>query len=149
AETVRELRERLARSASAIRLDGVGPFTRAIAHLPKLAARQLNEKTLHSFRISAKGARYLAELVASQAPNSFIAELRRAQDAIGEWHDVLKLKEQAEKLFGTVNNSALVAALHNITHARFRRASNAALEAIVNVAKLSHPSPKVPLRKAV
>jgi len=147
-ETVGKLRIRLRRASSAVRLKGVDPFARAIARLPKLEARDLNEKSLHLFRIAAKGSRYVAELVNSPEANSFIAELKKAQDAIGEWHDVLKLKEQAEKLFGRVHDSALVAALNNIAHARFRRASNAALEAMANLSKLSSTSPKAPPRRA-
>jgi hypothetical protein len=47
----------------------------------------------------------------------------------------LKLKEQAEKRFGRVHDSTLVAALNNIAHARFRRASNAAFEALANISR--------------
>ena len=148
ADTLSKLRKRLGRASSAIELNGVDPFRRAIERVPELAARDLNERTLHGFRIAAKGARYVAELVDSPEANSFIAELKKAQDAIGEWHDVLKLKEQAEKLFGRVHDSPLVAALNNISRARFRRASNAALEAVANVAKLSSATPKAPPRKA-
>jgi CHAD domain-containing protein len=146
-DTVSKLRNRLRRASSAMRLEEVDPFSRAIARLPRLEPRGLNEKTLHSFRITAKGARYLAELVDSPEANSFVAELKKAQDAIGEWHDVLKLKEQAEKLFGRVHDSALVAALNNIAHARFRRASNAALEALANLSRIPGTSPKPPLKK--
>ena len=147
-DTVTKLRKRLERASSAIELSGVDPFKRAIERLPKLDARDLNERTLHGFRIAAKGARYVAELVESPEASSFIEELKKAQDAIGEWHDVLKLKEQAEKLFGRVHDSVLVAALNNIARARFRRASNAALGAIADVIKLSSTSLKIPPRKA-
>jgi len=147
ADTVTKLRKRLGRASSAIELNGVDPFKRAMDRLPKLEARDLNERSLHGFRIAAKGARYVAELVDSPEAISFVEELKKAQDAIGEWHDVLKLKEQAEKLFGRVHDSVLVAALNNITRARFRRASNAALGAIADVAKLSRTSVKTPPRK--
>lgn len=146
-ETVSKLRKRLARASSAIQLGKVEPLNRAIERLPKLDPRAVNEKSLHAFRIAAKGVRYVAELEDSPEASSLIAELKKAQDAIGEWHDILKLKEQAEKLFGRVHDSALVAALNNITHARFRRASNAALEALANLSKLPDATPKVPLKK--
>jgi CHAD domain-containing protein len=144
-EMVSKLRKRLRRASSELNFDSVDALRRALERLPNMDARQLNEKTLHSFRIAAKGARYIAELADSPDANSFIAELKKAQDAIGEWHDVLKLKEQAENLFGRVHDSALVAALNNITHARFRRASNAAHAALAFSARLSAPA-KVPAR---
>jgi len=147
-DTVSKLRKRLGRASSAIRLDGVDPFHRAIERLPKLDARELNERNLHSFRIAAKAARYVAESVDSPEANSFVAELKKAQDAIGEWHDILKLKEQAEKLFGRVHDSTLVAALNNITHARFRRASSAALAAMANISTRFSTSAKTPAKVA-
>jgi len=92
---------------------------------------------LHAFRIAAKHARYLAELSPdSSEAKAFVEELKRAQDEVGEWHDVLKLQQRAERLFGTVRDSALVAALQNISRARFRRAVNAMTTA---VASLSEP----------
>ena len=135
ADTARTLRKRLRRASSTIEFDGVDPLNRALERLPKANTIQLNEKSLHSFRIAAKSARYLAELAESADANSFVEELKKAQDAIGEWHDVLKLKEQAEKRFGRVHDSTLVAALNNIAHARFRRASNAAFEALANISR--------------
>ena len=73
-----------------------------------------------------KQSRYLAELATESAQaKAFVEELKRAQDEVGEWHDVLKLQQKASKLFGTVHDSALVAALQNISRARFRRAVNA------------------------
>lgn len=148
AETVSKLRKRLRRVTSEIQFDGVDPLSRASERLPKLEGRNANEKSLHAFRIAAKGARYIAEIADSPEANSFVAELKKAQDAIGEWHDVLKLKEQAENLFGRVHDSPLVAALNNIAHARFRRASNAALEAVAKISTpaLAEPS-KASLRK--
>lgn len=139
-ETVSKLRKRLRRANSALSFDAADPLRSALERLPNTDARQLNEKNLHSFRIAAKGARYIAELADSPEATSFIADLKKAQDAIGEWHDILKLKEQAEKLFGRVHDSALVAALNNITHARFRRASNAAHAAIAASARFSAPA---------
>jgi CHAD domain-containing protein len=142
ADTARKLRKRLRRASSTIELNGVDPLRRALDRLPKANTIQPNEKSLHSFRITAKSARYLAELAESAEANSFVEELKKAQDAIGEWHDILKLKEQAEKQFGRVHDSTLVAALNNITHARFRRASNAAFEALANISKRHGVPPK-------
>ncbi len=138
-DKVRELRKRLRRAQSEIKLEGIEPLKLAIKRLPKPGEAPMTEKTLHAFRIAAKHARYLAELSTDSADaKAFVEELKRAQDEVGEWHDVLKLQQRAERLFGTVRDSALVAALQNISRARFRRAVNAMTTAI---ASLSGPQP--------
>jgi CHAD domain-containing protein len=94
----------------------------------------MNEKMLHACRIAAKQSRYLAELATESAQaKTFVEELKRAQDEVGEWHDVLKLQQKAERLFGTVHDSALVAALQNISRARLRRAVNAMTTALADL----------------
>ena len=50
------------------------------------------------------------------------------QDVIGDWHDWVQLAERAEKLFGGVQESALVAVLRNVTRAKFRQAVNTLTE---------------------
>lgn len=135
-ETVRELRKRLRRARAEMKLDGIDPLKLALQRLPKPAHTQLTEKELHACRIAAKRSRYLAELAGeSQAAKSFIEQLKNAQDVIGEWHDVLKLKEKAEQHFGGVRDSVLVSALQNISRARFRRATSALLSAIAGISE--------------
>jgi CHAD domain-containing protein len=148
-EQLRKLRKRLQKAESDINLTGVDPLKLAFVRLPKPGQVTLTEKVLHACRISAKHARYLAELD-SESPTAkrFVEELKKAQDDIGHWHDVLKLTERAEKLFGGVRQSSLVSALQNITRARFRRASSAlqaALKAVTAVdAQYRHPSESKP-----
>ena len=85
----------------------------------------MTEKTLHACRIAGKHSRYIAELAGDTLEASlFIEELKRAQDAIGEWHDIVKLKQKAEKRFGSASDSALVSMLQNVSRARFRAACN-------------------------
>lgn len=137
ADTVRELRKRLRRAQSEIKLNGIEPLKLALSRLPKPGQTPMTEKMLHACRIAAKHARYLAELAAdSAAAKAFVEELKRAQDEVGEWHDVLKLQQRAEQLFGTVHDSVLVAALQNISRARFRRAVNAMTTAIASVSEI-------------
>lgn len=132
--TLRELRKRLRRERDAIKLDGVNPLLLAESALPRVDQSPLTEKTLHSFRIGAKHARYLAELAGdSPAAKTFVNELKRAQDAAGEWHDALKVKERAEKRFGSASESALVSVLQNISRARFRSASQALTAAVATL----------------
>jgi CHAD domain-containing protein len=136
ASTLRELRKRLRREQEAIKFDGIDPLHLAMNALPKVGQSHLTEKTLHDFRIGAKHARYLAELAGeSSEAKTFINELKRAQDAAGEWHDALKLKERAEKRFGSASESALVSVLQNISRARFRSASQALMSAVANLSK--------------
>jgi CHAD domain-containing protein len=135
-EAVRELRKRLRRAKAEIKLDGINPLKLAVSRLPKPGTTPMTEKVLHACRIAAKQSRYLAELAAESAEaKAFVEELKRAQDEVGEWHDVLKLQQKAGKLFGTVHDSALVAALQNISRARFRRAVNAMTTTIGDLSK--------------
>jgi CHAD domain-containing protein len=133
-ETVQELRKRVRRAQSEIKLTGIDPLKLAISRLPKLGPGPLTEKTLHACRIAAKHVRYLAELATDAAKaKAFVEQLKHAQDEVGEWHDVLKLQQRATQLFGTVHDSALVAALQNISRARFRRAINAMTTVLASV----------------
>jgi len=141
--TLRELRSRLRREETAIQLDGIDPLRLASNSLPKPAQVPLTEKTLHSFRIAAKHARYLAELAGENpAAKIFVDELKRAQDAAGDWHDAIKLKERAEKRFGSASDSALVSVLQNISRARFRNASNALMTAVTTLSREQHSGKK-------
>ncbi len=130
--TVGEVRKRLKRTASSLAIPkNAAPLT--------LARRKLNDlemdpgnvtaRTLHQFRIVGKRARYIAELAGKNAEaTQLIALLNHMQDVIGDWHDWVQLADKAEKLFGGVQDSALVAALRNITQAKFRQAVNTLTE---------------------
>lgn len=148
-ERLKELRKRLRKSQSQVRLDAIDPIKLAFRHLPQLGHTPPTEKMLHACRIAAKRARYLAELLPdSPEATSFVAELKRAQDEIGRWHDVLKLTQRAEKLYGSARESSLVAALQNITHARFRRAGAVLQNALAALAELRRKtSPQSPVPK--
>jgi len=135
-DTVRELHKRLRRAHSEIKLDGIEPLKLALNLLPKLGHAPMTEKALHACRIAAKRARYLAELATESASaKTFVEKLKHAQDEVGEWHDVMKLQQRAERLFGTVHDSALVSALQNISRARFRRAANAMATTIADLSE--------------
>jgi CHAD domain-containing protein len=78
---------------------------------------------LHQYRIAVKRARYAAEFARKSVEAAqFIAQLKRLQDAVGNWHDWLTLTQTAAKRLGDVNQSSLVAALHNVTGGKFRQA---------------------------
>lgn len=144
-DVVRELRKRLRREQDQLKYGGVDPLQLASASLPQPSQSSLTEKTLHASRIAARSARYLAEL-AGEEPQAklFVEELTRAQDAIGEWHDTVKLREKAEKRFGSAADSALVSALQNIGRARFRSAGNALAVALAAVSQQRQSATPLP-----
>jgi CHAD domain-containing protein len=131
-DTIRELRKRLRRAVDRCATpEGWQPLPvalREFAHLAEQSA-PLNPKTLHRYRIIGKQARYLAEM-AGDDPEAVrvVEQLRRLQDVVGDWHDFLTLTERAEDLFGGVKDSPLVAVMHNLTRAKFRRGLDAVTE---------------------
>ena len=125
-EAVREIHKRLKRARK--------DFHPEVNRDPLSVARQVlepiakadglpTEELVHQYRLLGKRARYAAEF-ASKSPEStqFIAQIERVQDALGDWHDWLTLTQSAAKRLGDVRESSLVAALHNVTGAKFRNA---------------------------
>ena len=131
-KTVAEIHQRLKRTEKKIKGQAqTDVLALARRQLVQLGADRgpITEKTLHQYRIVGKRARYLAELAGKdEAATQFIAQLKRMQDVLGDWHDWLQLSARAEELFGGVQDSALVAALQNVTRAKFRQAVQALLE---------------------
>jgi CHAD domain-containing protein len=86
-------------------------------------AGPLSDEILHRYRITVKRARYAAEFAPRSAErDSFIAELKQLQDALGSWHDWITLTRTAARQLGEIEQSSLVAALHNVTRVKFRHA---------------------------
>jgi CHAD domain-containing protein len=86
-------------------------------------AGPLSDEILHRYRITVKRARYAAEFAPRSAErDSFIAELKQLQDALGSWHDWMTLTRTAARQLGEIGQSSLVAALHNVTRVKFRHA---------------------------
>ncbi|HVR25352.1 MAG TPA: CHAD domain-containing protein [Candidatus Polarisedimenticolia bacterium] len=124
--SVREIRKRLKRAAGRFDLKtSRDPLAVAKAMLETVdrAGAPLTETVLHQYRILSKRARYAAEFAhPSPQAEQFIAQLKRVQDASGDWHDWLTLTQTANQHLGDVRESPLVAELHNVTGAKFRRA---------------------------
>ena len=131
-KAVAEVRKRLKRSASGLDIaKNTDPLVLAMKKVTKLELDQsaVTEETLHQFRIAGKRARYIAELAAKNPEATRLVEqLKHMQDVIGDWHDWLQLTERAEKLFGGIQDSPLVAALRNVTRAKFRQAATTLTE---------------------
>ena len=128
-KTAEEIRQRLKRSADGMEIPkSAEPWAVTRNKLAQLGRDRapLTEKDLHQYRILGKKARYVAELSDNDPEAKRIVEhLKRLQDVIGDWHDWLKLTQKAEKLLGSVGDSALVAMLRNVTQAKFRQSVDA------------------------
>jgi CHAD domain-containing protein len=90
----------------------------------------LNEEILHHYRIEGKKIRYIAEL-ADESPYAqrVVAELKRMQDSLGEWHDWLTLNSTLTGLHPHIPHSPLLAAVNNIRKAKYRDAVQEVLNA--------------------
>jgi CHAD domain-containing protein len=147
-QKIEKLRKRVRRSAKEAHVsadcDPVKVATQLVLSVDKNGV-PFTEKTLHQYRIAGKRARYVAEL-AGEDPEALrlVRQLKAMQDVIGDWHDWLKLTARAEELFGGASDSVLVAALRNITRAKFRAAVDALSEARAGLrlgASFAHKSP--------
>jgi len=146
-EDVRDIQKRLKRAAKDSRSATVGnPLAVArkmLGQPPQPDSRgTLTEDLLHHYRIIGKRARYIAELAPPSAEaTQFITQLKHMQDAAGDWHDWFTLTHTAAKRLGDVHESSLVAALHNVTGAKFRNAVTA-LSALRAEQTPHKPAPK-------
>jgi len=140
-QDIRDIRKRLRRAENSMHLDSskdplsVAKQLLRTVSVPKGPA---DEETLHHYRLVVKRARYVAEFAPkSQETTKFLAELKRVQDALGNWHDWLTLTHTAVERLGDVNQSSLVAVIRNVTQGKFRHAVSAVMAAKVQ----SHAAP--------
>lgn len=148
AATIREVRKRLRRTAKALEVPHTSePLKLAIRLFSSQERAPLSEARLHQYRLLCKRARYLAEFAAKEPDaQRVIEQLKRLQDALGEWHDWLTLMHSAQTRFGSMQESALVAAVRNLTRARFRRAVEVVMQ--TRAALLEKPAATEMLRIA-
>jgi len=128
---VHDLRNRLRRARKEMEIpDGVEPLRVAMNEFSALGRERspITQKLLHQYRITGKRARYVIE-IAQKSPEAAeaIRQLEKMQDMVGDWHDWLTLTERAESLFGGVKDSSLVAAMRNLTRAKFREGVDAVM----------------------
>jgi CHAD domain-containing protein len=123
---IREIHKRLKRSSKEVRSNtGRDPLVVARAMLATVArpAGPITEDVLHQYRTVVKRARYAVEFAPKSAESALlISQLKRLQDALGNWHDWLTLTQTAAKRIGETSQSSLVAALHHVTGTKFRQA---------------------------
>ncbi len=119
-----------AASAAVTREDGaVAAALRMFASLAR-QERTLTPENLHAYRTRCKRIRYVAEM-AGPVPEAkrMVNQLKRMQDAAGDWHDWQTLTQTAESLLSRALASGLVAALRNVTNAKFVQARGVCQEA--------------------
>jgi len=125
-QTLREVRRRLKRADKEFDPKTTHdplPVARRMLKQIENPATPLSEPLLHQYRIVGKRARYAAEFAGKTAEAvQLIAELKRMQDALGDWRDWLTLTQTASEQLGDVRESSLVAELHNVTGAKYRHA---------------------------
>lgn len=124
-QDIREIQSRLKRAAKDVDVSAGGnPLTTAERLLASVkSADGIDEDTLHRYRITVKRARHIAELAPKSAESEALTgQLRRLQDALGNWHDWFLLTNTASRRLGEINQSSLVALLHNVTRGKYRRA---------------------------
>jgi CHAD domain-containing protein len=129
-ETIKEINKRLRRASKEVKLaPGREPLREPLKVARTMLSRitrpagPITEDLLHQYRMVVKRARYAAEFAPkSSEAGQFISQLRRLQDALGNWHDWLTLTQTAATRIGDVNQSSLVAALNHVTEGKFRQA---------------------------
>ncbi len=150
-KTVSEIRKRLERARKDFKpAASRDPLTVAKGMLKEINNQSpITEPLLHRYRILGKRARYAAEFAGnSPQTQQFIAQLKRLQDALGDWHDWLTLTQKAGQHLGDLRESVLVAELHNVTGAKFRHAVTQLAQVRAILAEESTPAPQVPARAA-
>jgi CHAD domain-containing protein len=147
ADTVRKIKKRLNRAAGSIVLSqAADPVACSIQSFARLAEENpvLNEDVLHRYRIEGKRIRYTAELGGDDPQaQRVVAALKRMQDAIGDWHDWLTLREKTQELATDGRPSAMIAALTNITRAKYRDALQVVAEVKAELLQTTPSSPKI------
>ncbi|MGZ4831861.1 MAG: CHAD domain-containing protein [Terriglobales bacterium] len=119
---LRRWRQTISAERSQERAHSFDPVAASLRGFSSLSQQMggLTTENLHAYRTRCKRIRYLAEIGGSTAEAKRVVEpLKQIQDAIGDWHDWLTLTETAESLFSCPPESGLVAALRNVTNAKF------------------------------
>ncbi len=150
-EMIREIRKRLKRGAKEVQTKTSRDALMVARSMLKEVVRPagpVSEELLHQYRTVVKRARYAAEFAPKSAEaTQFIGQVKRLQDAVGNWHDWLTLTQSASKRLGDVNQSSLVAALHNITGSKFRHAVAALSASLAQTAEKPVSVSSAQLRK--
>lgn len=135
-DTLHELSKRLKRASKSLP-NGSDPLAPAVRQLHALVQEPapITEATLHRYRILGKRVRYLAELCFNDPhAREIVSRLKQVQDAIGDWHDWLKLNKKAGKFFADAQDSGLLSTLRTITRNKFLQAVDILIRARAELA---------------
>jgi CHAD domain-containing protein len=125
-QEVRDIRKRSRRARKDLRVEQLRDPLATVTKMLAPHEGSLTEELLHRQRILTKRARYVAEFaLPSPEAERLIVKLKKAQDALGDWHDWLTLTHTAAQRLGDIHQSSLVAVLHNLTGAKYRKAVSA------------------------
>src|SRR5438270_4626368 len=108
-KTLIEVRKRIRRASQSLHAtSNRDPFVVANEILRSVStAGPLRDDILHRYRIAVKRARYAAEFAPRSAErDSFIAELKQLQDALGSWHDWMTLTRTAARQLRELGQSS-------------------------------------------
>lgn len=86
------------------------------------APKRLSRQNLHAYRLTVKDLRNILRMAAGNETSSFIADLGRVKDAIGEWHDWEELIMISNKVLDHGNRCALLAELKRIAECKYEDA---------------------------
>lgn len=101
------------------------PVSVAVRLSKELAAvTHLGPKNLHSYRIEVKRLRSVLEMAAEETgeQHQLIEELKRVQDAIGEWHDWVELTNIAQKVLQHRKSCGVVTNIRDTAREKFKEA---------------------------
>jgi CHAD domain-containing protein len=129
-ENVASLKKRLRRLGSELRMGGdeiqtpilQDPVRTALEQFHQLSTEieSITQQSMHEFRTRCKRIRYLAEIGAGQPDGDLVVrELKRAQDAMGAWHDWWELARLAAKVLKGTPHAMLVGVLRTTVGTQF------------------------------
>ena len=153
---LKSLRKRARRTAKEVLASKVNfdPVARALREFGDLARKQgeISEATLHPYRLRCKRIRYIAEMAGEQpGAEAIVEQLKKIQDAAGEWHDWQVLTSRAEEVFTDLPNPAMVSALRSVTHAKLMEALHVTQEArqvLLNMLSSAKAPKSVPRKRS-
>jgi CHAD domain-containing protein len=88
------------------------------------AVNHLGPKNLHVYRVEVKRLRSILEMAGEETgeKRKLLEELKRVQDAIGEWHDWVEMSGIAHEVLQHGKNSGVEKKIGTMTHGKYREA---------------------------
>lgn len=103
--------------------DGGDVIAKALEQYLSLTCRfePLGRENIHEFRKACKHVRYLAELAPDSAMKKGVVDaLKQIQDSVGEWHDIVTLREVGQSALKAPKQSIFIRELEDAEEKKFR-----------------------------